>query len=186
MDAANAHPVLSALPLADELMQFWVPPLAITTAPVVACLNAKQIGYDPTRGTDGSLTMKVAGQGNGYGLEWCAPLTAGLRTDTSATDGSDLDGGAATDYGAQAYLQVTAFDGTDVTVKVQHSADNSTWTDLITFVQTTAAPQTDRETVTNTATVDRYLRAVTVTTGGFTSVTFAVAINRNLVAGQVF
>lgn len=176
-DAANAHPVLSALPRTDELMTFMLPPLAITTAPIVACLNAKQIGYDPTRGADGSLTLKVQGEGNKYGLEWCAPLTAGLRTDTGATDGTDLDNGADSTYGLQAYLQVTAFTGTDCTVKVEHSADNSSWSDLITFTQTTAAPQADRQAVTGT--VDEYLRVSTVTTGGFSSVTFMVAVNRN-------
>ena len=71
MDTSNAHPVLSALPTSDELMTFLPPPLAQGSA--AACLNAKQVGYNPTRGTDGSLTMKVEGQGNaccpGVGVE---------------------------------------------------------------------------------------------------------------------
>lgn len=91
MDAANAHPVLSALPTADIEMMALVPPL-VTGSPV-ACLNAKQIGYDPSRPADGSLTLKTEGQGNGFGLEWGAALTAGIRTDTTATNGTALDGG---------------------------------------------------------------------------------------------
>jgi hypothetical protein len=141
-DAANAHPVLSALPTADELMTFLVPALAIGSAGV--CLNAKQIDYPPSRATDGGLTMKVEGQGNGFGLEWGLQLTPGLRTDTADTNGTSLNNGAATLYGAQAYLQVTAFTGTSVTVTVQHSPDNATWTTLEAFTAVTAAPATQR------------------------------------------
>jgi hypothetical protein len=92
MDTANAHPVLSALPTADTLMQFWTPPMALGSP--VASLVARQVNYDPTRGTDGSLMMKTEGQGDGFGLEWGIALTAGLRTDTAATNGTSLDQGA--------------------------------------------------------------------------------------------
>ena len=91
MDPANAHPVLSALPTADTLMTFLAPPLAIGSA--AACLVAKQVSYDATRGNDGSLTLKTAGQGNAFALEWGVQLTPGLRTDTTATNGTGLDGG---------------------------------------------------------------------------------------------
>lgn len=182
MDPANAHPVLSALPTADELMSFFVPPLAVGAAPTVACLNAKQIGYDEDRKADGSLILKVEGKGNGYGLEWCAPLTAGLRTDTAATHGASVDGGAASSFGAQAYLQVTAFTGTSVTVTVEDSADNATFAAVtgLTFTAVSAAPATQRLATAGTATLRRYVRVSS--SGTFTSATFAVAINRNPVA----
>ena len=92
MDTANAHPVLSALPTTDELMTFLSPPLAQGSP--AACLNAKQVGYNPTRGTDGSLMIKVEGQGNAFALEWGVQLTAGLRTDTTGTTGANFDQGA--------------------------------------------------------------------------------------------
>lgn len=92
MDVANAHPVLAALPTADTLMQFWVPPMAIGSP--VASLVARQVNYDPTRAADGALTMKVEGQGDGFGLEWGVALTAGVRTDATATNGTSLDQGA--------------------------------------------------------------------------------------------
>jgi hypothetical protein len=181
-DSADAHPVLSALPVADQLMTALLPPLGLGSA--AACLNAKQIGYDPTRGADGSLMLKVEGQGSGYGLEWGLQLTPGLRTDTTATDGADLDNGASSAFGAQAYLQLTAFTGTNVTVTVEHSADNSTYSTLMAFTAATAAPYTQRISVSNATTVDRYLRVSS--TGTFSSATFAVVVNRNLVAGTVF
>lgn len=88
---------------------------------------------------------------------------------------------AQTVYGAQAYLQVTAFTGTDVTVKVQDSADGTTYADVtgLAFAQTTAAHTAQRIATANNATIRRYWRAVTITSGGFTSATFAVAVVRN-------
>lgn len=145
MDTANAHPVLSALPRADVLMTALLPTLAVGGA--AACLNAKQLNYDPTRSAKGDLTLKVAGDGNAFGLEWGVTLTAGLRTDTTATNGAALDNAAATGWGAQMYLQVTGFAGTSVTVTVQQSADNSTWITLgSAFTAVTAAPNTQRVT----------------------------------------
>lgn len=179
---ANSVPVLNALPRADVIASFLVPPLAIGSP--AACLNSKQVNYDPTRGNSGELTMKTECQGQGFGTEWCVLLTPGLRTDTTATDGADLDNGASSAFGAQAYLQVTGFTGTSVTVKVEHSADNSTFTTLMTFTAVTAAPNGQRLAVSNATTVDRYLRVST--SGTFSSATFAVAVARNPVAGVVF
>lgn len=250
MDTALAHPVLAALPTADALMEFRPPPQAI--GGTCASLVAKQVGYDPTRGNDGSLLMKVAGQGNAYALEWGLQLTPGLRTDTTATNGTGLDGGAGfstpsvplttvpvtntsslpatvvvsggtgtnvsingvlqgtfdgtytvppgqtialtysvaptwtwtlqSAFGAQAYLQVTGFTGTSVTVAVQDSADGVTYTAVtgLTFTAVTAAPNWQRLATAGNVTVRRYLRVAT--TGTFSSATFSVAVNRNLSA----
>lgn len=141
-DTANAHPVLSALPTADELMTALLPPLSVGSA--AACCNARQINYPPSRASDAGLTMKVEGQGDGYATEWGLQLTPGERTDTGATNGTSLNNGAGTLYGAQAYLQVTAFTGTSVTVTVQHAPDGTTWTPLEAFTAVTAAPATQR------------------------------------------
>ena len=248
MDPANAHPILSALPTADTLMSFLAPPLAIGNPS--ACLVAKQVNYDPTRGNDGALLMKVEGQGNAYGLEWGVQLTPGLRTDTTATNGTALDGGGGfaspsvpasatpvtntsslpatvvvtggtvsnvsvngvtvgtgdgtytvppgqsvtltysaaptwtwtlqTAAGAQAYLQLTGFAGTSVTVAVQDSADNSTFTAVtgLTFTAVTAAPAWQRLATAGNATLRRYVRVAT--SGTFSSATFAVVLDRNL------
>jgi hypothetical protein len=148
---------------------------------------AKQVNYDPDRGTDGSLAFTVNALSNAYGLEWGNQVTAGLRTDTGVTAGSAYDSGAATtNFGLQAYLQVTAFDGTDITIKLQESSDNSgdAYADVTGggFTQVTAGPTFERiATATNLA-VERYLKVTTVTTGGFNSCTFAVMVVRNQAA----
>lgn len=181
------HVALSPLPTADVGVMYCAagPTLGVPAA----CMVAKQIGYNPTRGNDGSLTFDAEFDANGFGLEWGNLLTAGLRTDTAATNGSSYDTLASAAFGGQAYLQVTAFVGTDVTVKIQDSADNATFADVSTFAFaqiTSTTPQSQRIAVGNTATLRRYLRAATVTTGGVTSVTFAVTIVKNATSGIVF
>jgi hypothetical protein len=181
-----AHVLLSALPVTDNIAMYC---RGTTLGNPAACCNSKLIGYDPTRGQDGSLTLAVQAQANGFGLEWGVQLTAGKRTDTAATNGSSIDDAAATAFGAQAYLQVFSFAGTDATVKIQDSADNSSFADVsgLTFTQVTSnTPASPRRAITNTSTLRRYVRAVTVTTGGFTSLVFAVAYTRNTLAGVVF
>jgi hypothetical protein len=184
--AGHSHPVLATLPRTDVVGCYFVGGQAIGNA--AACMVAKQVDYNPTRGADGMLSSTVASVANSYGLDWADQLTAGLRTDTAATNGASRDFTASTSFGFQAYLQVTAFTGTDVTVKLQDSADNVTFADLASgaFTQTTAAHTAQRIAVGGTATVRRYVRAVTVTSGGFTSVTFAVALTKNAVATVVF
>lgn len=176
----QAHPVLSALPTADTLVSYFHQPTAIGSA--AASMVAKQIGYDPTRAGDGSLTVAVASQSNAYGMEWGQALTVGKRTDSSATNGGSIDCGAtSTLFGAQIYLHVFAVTGTSVTVKLQDSADNSTFADLsgAAFTAATAAGW-QRLQLASGATVRRYVRAVT--TGTFTVGTFAVNFVRNLTA----
>lgn len=179
---AQAHPVLSALPTAD-VVATYVNGQALGDP--AASLVGKQIDYAPTRGQDGSLTIASSVLANGYGLEWGDALTAGIRTDTAATNGTAIDFGAvSTLFGAQAWLHVFAFSGTDVTVKIQDSANNSAFTDVtgLTFTQTTSARTSERLATAAGATLRRYVRAVTVTTGGVTSVSFAVQVTRNLTA----
>lgn len=179
------HAALSTLPTADVHVMYLHRTSIGTQG---ACQVSKQIDYNPTRATGGMFTFQVTAQSNGYGLEWGNSLTAGLRTDTAATNGTSIDGAAQSAFGAQAYLQVTAFTGTDVTVTIQDSADNSSFANVtaLSFAATTAAHTTQRIATANNATIRRYLRAITSTSGGFTSVTFAVVVVRNQIAGEVF
>jgi hypothetical protein len=102
--------------------------------------------------------------------------------------GASTDDTSSSPFGLQAYLQVTAFTGTDVTVKLQDSADNSSFTNITdgAFAATTTAHTTQRIATSNAATIRRYVRAALTTSAGFTSVSFAVAYVRNPIAGQVF
>ena len=186
----GAHPVLSALPTTDTLTTYVANAGSTTSAigNAAACMQALQLDYAGTRATGGAYTFAVTADADEYGLEWGQLLTAGIRTDTVATTGTALDGLASSTFGAQAYLHVFGFTGTDATVKLQDSADNSTFADVASgaFAQTTSGPGWQRIALSNAATVRRYVRATTVTTGGFSNLQFAVILVRNPIAGQVF
>jgi hypothetical protein len=183
----GAHAVLSTLPTSDVILSYF---RGTTIGNAAASLNGRQLNYDGKRDNKGALTLDVTNDGDAYGLEWGLQLTAGIRTDTTATNGSTLDLGAAPagSYGAQAYLHVFAITATDVTVTIQHSTDNASWGTLASFtaVATANAHSAQRIATSNTTAVDRYLRAITTTSGGFTSIQFAVMIDVNLTAGTVF
>lgn len=180
--ADDAHGVLSALPTADVHCMYLH---TVNLGRPAACLVAKQIGYDGTRGDDGAFSFALQAQANAYGLEWGTQLTPGPRTDTTGTFGTGVDmGTGSTTFGLQAYLQVLSLTGTSVTVKLQESSDNGVgdaWADVTGGAFTAATgPGAQRIQTAGDQTVERYLRAVT--TGTFTSATFAVMVNRNPVA----
>lgn len=181
-DAAltGSHAVLKTLPLTDVIGSYF---RGAAVGNDAASMTSKQLNYDPTRGQDGSLTSAVELQANGYGLEWGTQLTAGLRTDTVATNGTSIDTTASASFGGQAYLHVTAFSGTDVTIKIQDSANNSAFADVAGFGFTSVTAATsERIALGSSATLRQYIRVVTATTGGFTSVTFAVNCIKNSTA----
>jgi hypothetical protein len=177
--AGQAHERLSLLPTADQIVTYC---RGTSLGSPGACLVSKQINYDGTRGDDGAFTFAVQAQANGDGLEWGRLLTAGKRSDTTATNGSSLDAGAASSDGLQAYLHVFAFTGTSVTVKLQSSSDDGvadTFADVSGGAFTAASGITS-ERIALTGSVERYLRVVT--TGTFTAATFAVVVVRNQTA----
>jgi hypothetical protein len=177
-----AHPTLKGLPTTDVHLMYC---RGTTLANPGAALVAKQINYDGTRADDGAFTFALQAQANGYGLEWGKQLTAGKRTDTGATSGTGVDfGTGSTTFGAQFYLQVFSFTGTDVTIRVQESSDNGAgdaWANVTggAFTAVTAGPTTERIATASGQTVERYLRVTTSTTGGFSELTFAVLAVRN-------
>lgn len=100
-----------------------------------------------------------------------------LAARTTDTNGTTVDQLAGTSAGGAGYVQCTAFSGfSGVVVKVQHSTDNSIWSDLITFTTIAAAPAAERVAVSGT--VNRYVRALIDVTGTG-SITVFVGFNRN-------
>ena len=101
------------------------------------------------------------------------------EVDSASFDGDPYDGSAASLLGGVAHLHVTAFDGTDADIRLQHTADDPagtpTWADLVAW-EGVAAVGAIRSLVAGT--VQRYLRVI-VDGGTFTATTFAVAFVRN-------
>lgn len=174
------HEVLSTLPTTDRHLMYF---RGTTLGGPAAAMIGKQLNYDWTRGDDGKITMKVRADANGYGIEWGKSLTAGIRSDTAATDGADVDfGTGSTEFGAQFYLQVFSFTGTDITITVQESSDDAAADAYAAvtggaFTEVTASPAVERLQTARDQTVERYLRVVT--TGTFTECSFSVVAVRN-------
>lgn len=178
--AEGAHAALKTLPTADRLVTYC---RGTTQGSPAASLISKQINYDGSRGTDGSFTFGINAQGNSPvgaldGLAWGVLLTAGKRTDTTATSpatGLDLASSPASfSFGWSAYLHVFAFTGTSVTITLQDSADSSAFTSLTggAFGVVSARGAQRLGSASTTATVRRYVRVIT--TGTFSNAVFAV------------
>jgi hypothetical protein len=104
----------------------------------------------------------------------------GLAAVSATGNGTSQDNSASTANGGVASLHVTAnsHDG-GTTVKVQHSADNSTWADLATFTAVSASTTTsERVEVAAGTTVNRYLRANYTLAGASGSITFILSFAR--------
>ncbi|MCM8555343.1 hypothetical protein [Streptomyces sp. STCH 565 A] len=175
-EADAAHTVLSVLPRTDVIAAYCRG--TVLGAPS-ANLVAKQIGYDGTRGDDGTFTFAVEAQSNSYTLEWGRLLTAGLRTDTAGASGDPVDFGTGpTSFGLQAYLHVMAVTGTSVTVTLEESADGDTWADVTggAFAAATGVGAQRIQTARD-QTVERYLRVTS--SGTFSEAVFAVSVIRN-------
>jgi hypothetical protein len=175
------HEALSPLSRLDQIATYF---RGTTIGNPSACMQCRQVNYDPTRDNVGNLTLKVELDGDYYGLEWGQMMTGGLRTDTTATTGPFFDGGAGTAFGASAYLQLVEIVGTSVDVTVQHATTSGgSYTTLMDF-GAQAAIGGFRQSVSNVTTVNEFIKIVT--TGTFSVATFAVTLVRYPVAGVVF
>lgn len=119
-----------------------------------------------------SATLRGSGKAGLLGR-----LLHAKAAETATGNGTSLDNTASSASGGRANLHVTAASGTtpSMTAKIQHSADNITFADLITFTAATAALAETKEA---TGTVNRYLRATWTITGTTPSFTFVVGFAR--------
>lgn len=181
--ASQEHVALRGLPTADVLIMYVDAP---TVGQPAACMVAKQMNYDWTRGADGSLKGTVLAVANGTALDWLEMLSAGMLTHASAASAASKDDAAATSNGLVAHLQVKSIATGTPTMVIEESSDNGVadpWTAKLTFaaVAQASAPTAERKTATGA--VERYLRITT--TGTFTTAVFAIAYRRGLTVDDV-
>lgn len=100
-----------------------------------------------------------------------------LSARTATGNGTSQDNSTSTANGGVAHLHITDVSGTtpSMTVLVQHSTNNSTWTTLGTF---SAATAVGSQTLQVTGTVNRYIRASFTISGTTPSFTTLVAFSR--------
>tara|TARA_R100000322_G_scaffold114578_1_gene73589 strand:- start:920 stop:1663 length:744 start_codon:yes stop_codon:yes gene_type:complete len=152
----------------------------------VACgVVAKQGDYAMTRAEDGSFTASIPIMGNGVIAEWGNLLSAGKITHSSATTVASKDDSSSSSSGLSAFIQSASLSSGTATVKIQHSANDASWSDLITFTNVASASDSGRtsERKTVSGTVNRYLRIVT--TGTFSTLVFVVHYRRGTSTDRV-
>jgi len=113
-------------------------------------------------------------EGLDSGIILAAARSVATATTTSETGQNNA---ASTSNGGVGIVHVTANAANNNTViKIQHSSDNSSWSDLITFT-TVATTVTTAERITVSGSVNQYVRA-TSTTSGAGAVVYTVSFAR--------
>lgn len=122
-------------------------------------LDANETSYEVSSAIGDLVSISAEAQAT-EGLDG-GVLLAAQQTITATINNTSVDNAISSANGGVAHLHVTANTRNGaVTIKVQHSSDNSTWVDLVTFTNTTATtPTSQRVVVAAGTTVNRYLRA---------------------------
>ncbi len=130
----------------------------------------------------GAVLMTAAYQGDAaVGLGWALHP---VSTDTGTTTGATRDDAAATATGWIAHLHITAVTGspTSWTVKLQDSADGTTWADVTggSFTATNVPAAQRLASAAATTALRRYVRYVSTVVGGTApTISFGLAYARN-------
>ena len=143
-------------------------------SPALLC-SANTTKLTPPAKAGTLLTVQGYFKSEEDGVDFGVSLHANVA-ETGTWTSAGVDNGAATTNGGVAVIHVTSIAGgsPSVVVKIQHSADSLTWSDLLTF--TTVAGLT-KERIEVSGTVNRYVRCVGTFSSG-TSITPVVAFAR--------
>jgi hypothetical protein len=143
------------------------------------CGHVQSASYEVTSPVSDVVSTSAEFQGDGGIFSGVVLAVDQVVATATTTNGTNVDNGALTSNGGVATLHVTANTRSAVTtVKVQHSVDNSVWVDLVTFTQPGISTVTSEKVdVAAGTTVNRHLRAQSVTTGTG-SITYTIAFAR--------
>lgn len=141
-------------------------------------LRGNQMNYQTIPAKDGAIAVKATIR---PAADYPIPEFGVLLDDATITqDGSStaVNNGASSANGGVGYLHILGLSsGDSIVVKIQHSSDNNTYADLITFTLDGSAIGGERITVAGT--VDQYLKATYDVTGASISFPLAVAFSRS-------
>jgi len=176
--AGSSVAVLSAALAASAASVCSYAPIGWAIGNLIRVLSARESDYSEKQVVTGLIEHSASIEADG-GIDYGVSLHTHAAAETTSTNSTSVDNGAATTGGGVAHLHVAAVSGTtpSATIKVQHSADNSTFADLVTFTAATAVGA-QRSVVAAGTTVNRYLRAASTITGTVPSFTYAVGFAR--------
>jgi len=162
----------------ETLAPVTICPNGTTLGERVQTLQAKTTAYEVSSPVGDVVSVSYTAQADG-GLDHGVSL-ATLASISASTNHTSVDNGAATSDGGVGQIHVTENTRNSSTVlKVQHSSDNSTFADLITFSSlgsTTTA--SERIVVADGTTVNRYVRAISTLSAGTGALTYHISFSR--------
>jgi hypothetical protein len=175
-DTSGSDAIFSALVgvEADNIVSIF--PSGVGTVGNRAMLVAgKLVSYETTSPVGDVVSCSVEIQSND-GRDNGVMLAGSSISATGS--GSSVDNTTSSTNGGVAHLNIPVNDrnGT-IVVKVQHSSDNSTWVDLVTF-STVSSSTVASQRVEVTSTINRYIRANYTVNGSSGSATVYVAFAR--------
>ena len=173
--SGGIHPIFTSnsgkLPTADQ--NVLVPMGASIGAPSCAFV-AKEADYNVESGSGAAVSVSSTFPiSAGIAPLWGVMLTAHDDTASSAANGTSVDNSASSASGGVGMIQSFSLASGTAVCKVQHSADNATFTDLATFTNVTGVTSEYKEV---TGTVNRYIRYSI--SGTFSNLNFAMAFSR--------
>lgn len=174
--AGASDAVLRGL-IAQEDNTFTVLPEGEAIGRRAILANGQLTSYEISSPVADVISISAEVQADG-GLLTGVDLTGGVATGSASATTTEVDNGGSTANGGLFNLHVTANtrDGA-ATIKVQHSSDNVTYADLVTFTNVSASA-TGGESITSTGTVNQYLRTLSTLAGASGSITYHVAAAR--------
>jgi len=173
-DHAAYTSLTGKLPTADQIV---FTQMGTALGDAFCGLTAKESSYVVNRAPGSALATTASYSSTaGEQAEWGVTLTASKTTNASAASGAGVDNAASSANGCVAYLEAMSLVSGACVVKVQHSTDNVTFTDLITFTSVTTANVPFAQRSTASGTINRYLRINT--SGTFSTIVFVAGVAR--------
>lgn len=174
--AGASNDVLTGI-IGQDDNTFTVLPEGATAGSGAIIANGQLTSYEVSSPVGDVIAISAEVQADG-GLLHGVALTGLVSTGSASATTTGINNGASTANGGLFNLHVTANnrDGT-TTIKVQHSSDDLTYADLVTFTNVSASA-TVGESITSTGTVNQYLRTLSTLAGASGSVTYHVSAAR--------
>lgn len=175
-DANAADAVFTGVIGSNTEINITVAPEGLAAGRRLIALQALETSYEVSSPVADVVAASVEAQTDDRvdrGISLC-----NLAAVTATGNGTAQDNTSSSANGGAGMLHVTANTRNGATTfKVQHSADNSTWADLVTF-SSVGTTTTTSERVAVTGTVNRYLRESHTLAGSSGSITFHLNFSR--------
>lgn len=174
--AGASNDVLTGL-IADEDNTFTVLPSGVAAGNPAVIANGQMTSYEVSSPVGDVISISAEVQADG-GLLHGVALTGLVNTGSASAATTGINNGSSTANGGLFNLHVTANNRNGAaTLKVQHSSDNVSYVDLVTFTAVSAST-TVGESITSTGTVNQYLRTLSTLAGASGSVTYNISAAR--------